>query len=84
MRKWCRELEFCYKPRNKKLQVSKHQRFDVAVVPPACNFIKNKTPAQVLSFEFRKFPHSIYLLKTRLRHRCILVNFDKFFSLQLD
>ena len=31
---------------NKKMQV--HQ-FQVEIVPPACNFVKNKTPTQVFS-----------------------------------
>ena len=38
--KWC----------NKKMRV--YQQFHVDVVPPACNFIKNKTPEQVFPSEF--------------------------------
>ena len=39
--------------RNKKK--CKYQQFDVDIVPPAYNFFKNKTPAQVFSYESCKF-----------------------------
>ena len=51
--KWCQKLGFCYKQRNKKMQV--HQQFDADIVLPACKFIKNETPLQVSSGEFCKF-----------------------------
>ena len=47
--KWCKKLGFCYKWSNKKMEV--YQYFDVDIVPPACNFIKDKTPAQLFSCE---------------------------------
>ena len=50
MYKWCKNLWFCCERRNKKMQL--YQRFDVDVVPPACNFIKNKILAHMFPFEF--------------------------------
>ena len=32
-----------------------YQQFDVDIAFPACNFIKNETPAQVFSGEFANF-----------------------------
>ena len=58
-----------------------NQAFDVDVVPPTCNFMGNETLARVFSCEFSKFLQPITLLKTRLRHSCFLVSFEKIFSL---
>ena len=43
--KWSKRLGFCYRPRSKRVQV--YQQFDVDIVPPKCNFIKNKALTQV-------------------------------------
>ena len=32
-----------------------YQQFDVDIVPPACNFIKNKCLSQGFSCEYREF-----------------------------
>ena len=64
-----------------KMQV--HQQFDADIVSPVSNFIKNKTAAQVLSCELCTFFQLVSLLKPRFYHKCFLVNFEKFFSLQL-
>ena len=75
-----------------------YQWFDVDAVPPSYNFIKNYTPAKMFTFEFCGFYEAAALLKkkiwqrcllhgtffkSRLQHRCFLMNFEKFFSLQL-
>ena len=61
-----------------------NQAFDVDVVPPTCNFIGNEILARVLSCEFLKFLQPLTLLKTRLRHSCFLMSFEKLFSLQFS
>ena len=61
-----------------------YQRFNIDVVHPACNYTLNKTPAQAFSYEICKFLHPATLLKARLWHRCLLVNFEKIFSLQVS
>ena len=38
-----------------------HQQFHVDIVPPACNFIKKETPAQLFSSKFCKISKNIYL-----------------------
>ena len=81
MYKWCKNLWFCCERRNKKMQL--YQRFDVDVVPPACNFIKNKILAHMFPFEFCELLYPITLLKMRPRNRCFLANFDNLFSFQL-
>ena len=53
LRKWCKKFGICYKQHNKKMQVC--QQFDVDIVPPTCNFTKNKTPAQVFSCKFYEY-----------------------------
>ena len=60
-----------------------YQQFDVDVVPPACIFIKNKTPTQVFSCGFCEFFQHASLLKARIWHLLFLVNFVKFNNLQL-
>ena len=60
------------------------QQSDVDIVPPALNFIEQKTPADIFSFEFRNIFQSVTLLNTRLQHKCFLVNCNKFFNLQLN
>ena len=60
-----------------------YQQFGADVVPPTRSFIKNETPAQVFSCEFCEFFQSETLLKIKLWQRCFLINFEKFFSLQL-
>ena len=44
----------------------------------ACNFIKNETPAKVLSRAFWNSFQPATLLRTRLWHRCFPMNFTKF------
>ena len=78
---WCKKLGFCYKQRNKKMQV--YQQLDVDIVPPICNFIKNETPPLVFSCEFFEFFQPVIWSKTGAQHKCFLVNFEKFLSLQL-
>ena len=57
---------------NKKVQVC--QQFDVDIVPPASNVIKNETPTQVFSCGFFEFFQSATLFKAMLLHRCFPVN----------
>ena len=61
-----------------------YQRFDVAVVSPVCNFIKNETLTQVFSCEFCELFQPETLLKTRLQHRCFPVSFEKLLSTTLE
>ena len=65
-----KKLEFCYKQGNRKIPV--YQGFDVDVVLPACNFIKNYTLAQTFSFEFCEFYQADALLKKSIWQRCLL------------
>ena len=51
--KWYKNLRFCYKLDNKKMQV--YQQTDVDIVLPAYSFIKHETTAQVLFCKFCKF-----------------------------
>ena len=81
LRNWCRKLAYFYKRRSKTVHVN--QQFDVDVVSPYCNYIKNNTPAQVFSYKFCEFFQPTTLLKTRPTHRYFLVDFEKFFGLQL-
>ena len=55
-----------------------YQQLDVEVLPPACNFFKNETPAEAFSQEFCDFFQSVTLFETRLRYRCFLTNFAYF------
>ena len=57
-----------------------YQQFDVDIVPQACNFIKSETPAQVFSRKVLEYFQLVTLLKTRIQHRCFLVNFAKIFK----
>ena len=59
------------------------KQFDVDIVCPACNFIKNKTP-KGLSCKYYNLFQPVTLLKTRPWNRCFLVKFGKFFSLLLS
>ena len=60
---------------NKKMQV--HQ-FQVDIVPPACSFVKNKTPTQVFSCKYLEIFQPAALFRTRLWDVCFPVNFTKF------
>ena len=60
-----------------------YQQFHVDIEPLACNFIEIETPAQVFTCEFFDFFQPVILFKRRIHHRCFLLNFEKFFSLQL-
>ena len=70
-----------YKHHNKKMQL--HQKLDVDIMPPACNFIGNKTPAKRLPCKFCKFFQPAALSKTRPQYSSFLANFEKFFTFQL-
>ena len=51
-----------------------YQQFDVDIVPPAWNFIKNETPAQVFPCESFGVFDSAALLNTRLSKNCFPPN----------
>ena len=57
-----------------------NQEFGVNIVPPVCNFTKNKT-CNVFSCEFWEIFQPATFLKIRFRHNCFFGNFVDFFSL---
>ena len=77
-----KSLGFDLSSTTKKIANVKKQ-FDVDIVRPACNFIKNKTP-KALSCKYYNLFQPVTLSKTRPWNRCFLVKFGKFFSLLLS
>ena len=55
-----------------------YRQFNVDVVPPAFNFIKNESRHRCLLMNFEKKIRTVTLLKTTLWHSCFSLSFADF------